>query len=783
MLDGTFAGPGVDGLVIQSSDNFVRGIAIRNFDSHGIEILDGDWNRIGGEGGCDQPARQNVYTDNGGYGVHIAGGELNFIWQSDIGRSGEGNALGGVLIDGDALYTRLVGDCVRIVGNDGPGLHIAGSATAELYAGGTVYTTGNTGPGVWLDGAGGNDNFFQDLRSSANGSHGIQVDGETTRFGIFGQITGNGGDGIHVDGASFIQFINGRIQDNAGAGVRVVSGSGVRVLNNNVTVSGNGGLGIDLGPLGVTVNDAGDGDSGPNDLLNYPEITSVVGAGPGQTDVIGKACPGCTVWVWRVIADPSGHGEGSTMGSGNANGSGDFSVRVYDLALGEKVTAVAIRESDWAMSEFAANVAGPRGPLIVDRADDADVRICDDVAPNDCTLRGALNEVGAGGTIHFSTSVFPTPGSALAATEIAVQGALPAITKGFVVIDAGPGSLPRVILDGSAAGAGVSGLVMQSDWNRVRGLFIRDFDGDGIRVASGALNWIGSESCWSGGPNVLANNGGAGVRVLGGTGGVNLLGMYVGVLPDGTAAGNGEAGIVIEDGGNYARGNGTCMRIAYNHGPGVVVGVAQDVYFDGESNPGQMLIDHNDGPGVVFDGSLGGAVMKAQIVDNEGDGVRVVGGANQIVITSNAEIQRNRGAGVRVVDGQRVLLGPVRIFGNDDLSFDLVAPGDVDDGVTTNDGPDDLDDGPNGLLNKPVITTIEGAGAGNVRVKGTACAGCRVWLYQVTADPSGFGGMNGNPAWTDADGSGNFDGQYFGLPEGASITALATRDTYFMSEP
>jgi hypothetical protein len=40
-------------------------------------------------------------------------------------------------------------------------------------------------------------------------------------------------------------------------------------------VRDNGNLGIDLLDDGITANDAGDGDSGPNNLQNKPEIISI----------------------------------------------------------------------------------------------------------------------------------------------------------------------------------------------------------------------------------------------------------------------------------------------------------------------------------------------------------------------------------------------------------------------------------------------------------------------------------------------------------------------------
>ncbi|TDB26184.1 hypothetical protein ATCM_18945, partial [Stenotrophomonas sp. ATCM1_4] len=68
-------------------------------------------------------------------------------------------------------------------------------------------------------------------------------------------ITGNSRDGIAVIGAG--------AQNNA--------------IYANTSISGNGGLGIDLLDNGVTPNDAGDVDTGPNGVQNFPVVTSISG--------------------------------------------------------------------------------------------------------------------------------------------------------------------------------------------------------------------------------------------------------------------------------------------------------------------------------------------------------------------------------------------------------------------------------------------------------------------------------------------------------------------------
>src|SRR5262249_49280749 len=54
------------------------------------------------------------------------------------------------------------------------------------------------------------------------------------------------------------------------------SGTGNRILINSIF--SNAGLGIDLFPPGVTDNDLGDGDSGANNLQNFPVLVSATGS-------------------------------------------------------------------------------------------------------------------------------------------------------------------------------------------------------------------------------------------------------------------------------------------------------------------------------------------------------------------------------------------------------------------------------------------------------------------------------------------------------------------------
>src|SRR5262249_53482677 len=104
----------------------------------------------------------------------------------------------------------------------------------------------------------------------------------------------------------------------------------IGILRNSIFA--NGALGIDLGINGKTDNDPGDGDDGPNNLQNFPEITSVAGTGVSTT-ITGKlnSTPNTAFRIEffaNDAADLSGFGEGqsflgftnvTTDGGGNVN--------------------------------------------------------------------------------------------------------------------------------------------------------------------------------------------------------------------------------------------------------------------------------------------------------------------------------------------------------------------------------------------------------------------------------------------------------------------------------
>ncbi len=155
----------------------------------------------------------------------------------------------------------------------------------------------------------------------------------------------------------------------AGGGITTRTGAtGTEKFDPNV-IAFNDGLGIDLGDDGVTLNDYQDPDSGPDDLQNFPVLTSAVvysdviviqgtlnstpsSYGPPrlfQIELFGNAA-----------CDPSGYGEGEQFIGGaqvatNQSGNASFQVTLgFTAGSYTVVTATATDLMTRNTSEFSA---------------------------------------------------------------------------------------------------------------------------------------------------------------------------------------------------------------------------------------------------------------------------------------------------------------------------------------------------------------------------------------------------------------------------------------------
>lgn len=208
------------------------------------------------------------------------------------------------------------------------------------------------------------------------------VQGNRIGVSSTGSPLANGGFGVFVDSGQV--EIGGAmagdgnvIANNGGTGVQVRIGfpavrnaSEASILGNSIF--GNGLLGINnSAPDVVTANDSGDGDSGPNDLQNFPVITSAA-LGGGNVTLSGTldSLPSSTFRVElfsNANCDSFGFGQGATfLGSvdvtTNGSGLGSFGPVVFAIPAGQPVITATATNPAFHTSEFSSCVTATGGP-------------------------------------------------------------------------------------------------------------------------------------------------------------------------------------------------------------------------------------------------------------------------------------------------------------------------------------------------------------------------------------------------------------------------------------
>jgi hypothetical protein len=274
---------------------------------------------------------------------------------------------------------------------------------------GTMPLMGNIHCGIYL-GEGTHDNLVDGNISSANGYDGISVCGyaemgwytntNTLSNNLVGvdvnlQPLGNINHGVNIGAygqqayegfAQYNRVVTNTIAHNLHNGVMVWENIPFGTMNtdwntitqNSIYLNGYidpGYLGIDLGEDGLTLNDVGDPDQGPNEYVNFPVITSVINNTTSVTiyGVLDLDTPEnlATVEVFQAIPDATGlnHGQGAVyLGSATPNASGAWQIIVLGIYGQDWVTSTA---TDWVgnTSEFSANYQVPGEPADWDFGD------------------------------------------------------------------------------------------------------------------------------------------------------------------------------------------------------------------------------------------------------------------------------------------------------------------------------------------------------------------------------------------------------------------------------
>lgn len=299
----------------------------------GVSIVSASDNTIGGSGAGEG----NVISGNPGAGVSIT--------LADPGDTAAGNIVWGNRIGLDAIGDNMA--------NGSSGVFLGGLVTGNTIggtsAGARNFISGNLGDGVDILGDGNTvqGNFIgtnlTGLAAGANGLAGVSVSGSDNVIG--GDVAGAG---------NTIAFNN-----NEGI---AVTGSGVGNAIHRNSIFGNGSIGIDLNSDGATPNDAGDGDTGPNNRQNFPVLIRALRFNT-QNRIAGTFnSTANSTFRLEFFSNPAGGApDGRTfLGStnvttdGSGNASFEFSVSA-SVPVGDDVTATAT-DAAGNTSEFSSPI-------------------------------------------------------------------------------------------------------------------------------------------------------------------------------------------------------------------------------------------------------------------------------------------------------------------------------------------------------------------------------------------------------------------------------------------
>ncbi|HKP32777.1 MAG TPA: T9SS type A sorting domain-containing protein [Chitinophagaceae bacterium] len=331
--------------------------------TNGDESLDGvEGNLISG----------NELDGIGGWAITNSTFAGNIIGLDRTGTVDLGNTRNGILLtvnatnntlgtDGDGASDEEEGNIIS--GNNANGISIIVRSNTNIIAGNTIgldineAAVGNTLNGIQIInssfnrvGVNSGDLGFavEGNTISANGTNGIYISSELLFFSSFfdadassnivsgnyigttsaNAVRGNGNAGVFLNATNAFNVTSSNIIGSNGDGATdaaegnwiayntndgIVTNNDPDVLLNRFSRNSsylNGQLGIDLADDGVSSNDDGDGDTGPNTLLNFPVITSVTvneatGGGTFNLIVSGFARPGTLIEFYLADAGPN----------------------------------------------------------------------------------------------------------------------------------------------------------------------------------------------------------------------------------------------------------------------------------------------------------------------------------------------------------------------------------------------------------------------------------------------------------------------------------------------
>jgi hypothetical protein len=300
------------------------------------------------------------------------------------------------------------------------------------------------------------------------------------------------------------------------------------------------------------------------------------------------------------------------------------------------------------------------------------------------------------------------------ANGLVISDSSNSVIRGLVINRFGTG----IFIDGNSVGNRIEGNFLGTD---PTGTLDRGNNFDGVNISEGpSENVVGGSTPAA--RNVISANGGTGV-FLDAANANRIQGNYIGTDKGGTKdLGNDSDGVVVESASDTTLGGTTAASrnvISANGHSGVFLINAQ----------GTQVLGNRVGTTASGTGALG----------NDLEGVAVAASNNHLgdgTSRGSNIIAFNGQDGVRILTGAGNTISRNSLFSNAGLGIDL--SGGVEDaaGNTAND-PGDADPGPNGLQNKPVITTAKNdSGATTVKAQLNSTP-AKTFIVQFFSNPSG----------------------------------------------
>lgn len=306
----------------------------------GILIAGASGSQIGGSAAISND--MNVIVGNGGNGINIV---------ADVNYPASNNVIQGNYI-GYTLGTN------QAVGNDGSGIVIQGASNT---VGGTTtdarnVIVGNKANGISINSSLATGNMVQGnyigtgdgTNVLGNLSNGIQIANFAAGNTIGGTTGVTLGANPSCTGACNIIANNGSAtSQDAKSGLYIdPTGSAGNAIRANA-IFNNNGIGIDLAAPGATANDAGDTDTGPNNLQNSPTLTAANSTGFISGTLNSTPSTTFAIDFFRNTSADGTTSEGriyigSVTASTDAGGNASFTFTTpATLSVGQFITATA----------------------------------------------------------------------------------------------------------------------------------------------------------------------------------------------------------------------------------------------------------------------------------------------------------------------------------------------------------------------------------------------------------------------------------------------------------